>query len=66
MILNPKDYPNLNGLFGNFEDNGIFEEEEEKEDQKPYQKYIECPTCNGEGKFIDRREFHRMYLKDSE
>jgi len=65
MILNPKDYPNLNGLFGNFEDNGIFEEEE-KEDQKPDQKYIECPTCNGEGKFIDRREFHRMYLKDNE
>ena len=59
MILNPKDYPNLNGLFGNYE-------EEEKEDQKPDQKYIECPTCNGEGKFIDRREFHRMYLKDNE
>jgi hypothetical protein len=30
MILNPKDYPNLNGLFGNYE-----------EDQKPDQKYQE-------------------------
>ena len=59
--INPKDYPNVSGIFGNYEydkecDNyvKIKSTKDQKEDQ-----IITCPTCSGDGEIIERREEER-------
>tara|TARA_B100000029_G_C17216292_1_gene829974 strand:- start:417 stop:629 length:213 start_codon:yes stop_codon:yes gene_type:complete len=70
MKYNKKDYPTLNGLFGNYEDLDFSGREWKKEfckDQNIAPKRftdlkvhtITCPTCDGVGKIINRREKDR-------
>ena len=61
LTINPKDYPNVSGLFGNYEYNKecdnyvkIKSTKDQKEDQ-----IITCPTCSGDGEIIERREEER-------
>ena len=66
LTINPKDYPNVSGLFGNYEydpecDNYV--KEDPIKDQKYHVisevKYITCPTCEGEGEIVEKREKER-------
>ena len=54
MIINPKDYPNVSGLFGNYEydpecDNYV------KTDDSNEDQIITCPTCDGDGEILEQR-----------
>tara|TARA_R110002096_G_scaffold236446_2_gene426969 strand:+ start:189 stop:353 length:165 start_codon:yes stop_codon:yes gene_type:complete len=44
LTINPKDYPNVSSLFGIYE---------------PENQTITCPTCEGKGEILEKREEER-------
>ena len=59
MIINPKDYPNVSGLFGNYEYDPECDNYVKTDDPTNDPIIITCPTCEGEGEIVEKREEER-------